>query len=339
MKPSMHIQGIMKGSAASQRTILENLATSSSPVKDPEKLLQDMDVNRLRAVIYRDVEETKQAQFLSLAVVTFISVLMVSKYRDILEPPGKGSKTGSIASTAPSTQTHVSGSSKLEDESEAVNTSIESSSSAVMQETSDDPPTIITRHEATEDVVSEAATMDITDGNKHTGGNVSHARVPAHPLPTHVRGDRVHQDISVLQGSSHFTGHSGSSSGVKPRPEDLDIKPFVNERPLPVPTPSREAMLTQKLELALGSVCPLLREIMIDFAPFLSKTLVGSHGQDLLMEGKAIQTFKNSNSVVELVMLLCSQEWQNSLQKHAGLAFIERPTFHFEMLLLKFSAS
>lgn len=41
------------------------------------------------------------------------------------------------------------------------------------------------------------------------------------------------------------------------------------------------------------------------------------------MEGKGLTTFKNSNSVVELVMLLCSQEWQNSLQKHAGLAFIE----------------
>ena len=100
---------MMKSSAASQRTILENLTAGSSPVKDPEKLLQDMDVNRLRAVIYRDVEETKQAQFLSLAVVYFISVLMVSKYRDILEPPGKTSKAGSIASTAPSTQTHVSG--------------------------------------------------------------------------------------------------------------------------------------------------------------------------------------------------------------------------------------
>lgn len=62
---------------------------------------------------------------------------------------------------------------------------------------------------------------------------------------------------------------------------------------------------------------------MIDFAPFLSKTLIGSHGQELLMEGKGLNTFKNSNSVVELVMLLCSQEWQNSLQKHAGLAFIE----------------
>uniref|UniRef100_A0A1B0D3F3 Uncharacterized protein n=1 Tax=Phlebotomus papatasi TaxID=29031 RepID=A0A1B0D3F3_PHLPP len=72
--------------------IVESLSGSLSPVKDPEKLLQDMDVNRLRAVIYRDVkrmfqEETKQAQFLSLAIVYFISVLMVSKYRDILEPP------------------------------------------------------------------------------------------------------------------------------------------------------------------------------------------------------------------------------------------------------------
>ena len=41
------------GAVSSQRTILENLASSASPVKDPEKLLQDMDVNRLRAVIYR----------------------------------------------------------------------------------------------------------------------------------------------------------------------------------------------------------------------------------------------------------------------------------------------
>ena len=71
-------QGMMKSAAASQRSILENLSAGSSPVKDPEKLLQDMDVNRLRAVIYRDVEETKQAQFLSLAVVYFISVLTVS---------------------------------------------------------------------------------------------------------------------------------------------------------------------------------------------------------------------------------------------------------------------
>jgi len=34
-------------------------------------------------------------------------------------------------------------------------------------------------------------------------------------------------------------------------------------------------------------------------------------------------TLRQSTSVVELVMLLCSQEWQNSLQKFAGLAFVE----------------
>lgn len=34
---------------------MENLGSQNSPVRDPEKLLQDMDVNRLRAVIYRDV--------------------------------------------------------------------------------------------------------------------------------------------------------------------------------------------------------------------------------------------------------------------------------------------
>ena len=43
-------------------------------------------------------EETKQAQFLALAIVYFVSVLMVSKYRDILEPSpppqgGGGSNT------------------------------------------------------------------------------------------------------------------------------------------------------------------------------------------------------------------------------------------------------
>jgi len=59
----------------------------------------------LRAVIYRDVEETKQAQFLSLAIVYFVSVLMVSKYRDILEPPqttgGSSPGPGEINSPEP----------------------------------------------------------------------------------------------------------------------------------------------------------------------------------------------------------------------------------------------
>ena len=42
---------------------MENLSTQSSPVKDPEKLLQDMDVNRLRAVIYRDIVSLEHLSF------------------------------------------------------------------------------------------------------------------------------------------------------------------------------------------------------------------------------------------------------------------------------------
>lgn len=130
------------------------------------------------------------------------------------------------------------------------------------------------------------------------------------------RGEKQHSEISVVRVPENII-----QTTTQVRPDDLPVNNLVEH--IPIPTPSREASLTQKLEMALGSVCPLLREIMVDFAPFLSKTLVGSHGQELLMEGKGLTTFKNSNSVVELVMLLCSQEWQNSLQKHAGLAFIE----------------
>lgn len=43
--------------------------------------------------------------------------------------------------------------------------------------------------------------------------------------------------------------------------------------------------ITTKLERALEKVAPLLREIFVDFAPFLSRTLLGSHGQELLIEG------------------------------------------------------
>ncbi|XP_058444135.1 neurobeachin isoform X3 [Malaya genurostris] len=130
---------------------------------------------------------------------------------------------------------------------------------------------------------------------------------------------KLESDISVVRVPDNYQSSSAVGRG---RPDDLSLKaPFVGQ--IPMALPSREASLTQKLEIALGPVCPLLREIMVDFAPFLSKTLVGSHGQELLMEGKGLTTFKNSHSVVELVMLLCSQEWQNSLQKHAGLAFIE----------------
>ncbi|XP_061393004.1 neurobeachin-like, partial [Musca vetustissima] len=50
-----HLQALIRGAQASPKNIVESITGQLSPVKDPEKLLQDMDVNRLRAVIYRDV--------------------------------------------------------------------------------------------------------------------------------------------------------------------------------------------------------------------------------------------------------------------------------------------
>lgn len=97
------------------------------------------------------------------------------------------------------------------------------------------------------------------------------------------RGEKPQGQISVLSGSPMHNNTGGNSS--IPR-DELNIKSLMSSEGFPLPTPARESNLTQKLEAALGSVCPLLREIMVDFAPFLSKTLLGSHGQELLSEGK-----------------------------------------------------
>jgi len=73
------------------------------------------------------------------------------------------------------------------------------------------------------------------------------------------RGERVKQEISLLSPAQQHSaptqnqneGAEGSASKAA-RPEDLGIKTCVPSKPLPVPTPSREATLTQKLEQALG---------------------------------------------------------------------------------------
>ncbi|XP_053976415.1 neurobeachin isoform X13 [Hylaeus volcanicus] len=530
-----HIQSLIRGAQTSPKNIVDNLAHQLSPVKDPEKLLQDMDVNRLRAVIYRDVEETKQAQFLSLAIVYFISVLMVSKYRDILEPPisqrppspvqtiqtnGAGLRPGSpsdgngggggrplfpqwshhvypqfLPGSHPNAnananvnanhhinqhhhqhplpaarhsnrqppsnyylpnhhsnhynhhpnnhnyhrhhhyhhhnnnnhhhtlQKHIDQPRNLchrnsgvglqgsggimsqagsQDDGEYEVIIVDENNSSILADhdvSSSGPPSTKGGHSGVprprtilEDYTSSEPTLGSStrpeplprniQSNDSSEETVHRSNVTADPSPSdittdnenkhnsseeawtdvnlnedgdsipitnqredprnihnmvHNRGEIQDSEGNVLEQEMLGNAERGEKpsaeisvvrvpdrlvvSSASPRPDELPIKGLVDH--LPVPTPSREASLTQKLEMALGSVCPLLREIMVDFAPFLSKTLVGSHGQELLMEGKGLTTFKNSNSVVELVMLLCSQEWQNSLQKHAGLAFIE----------------
>ncbi|KAK9700943.1 Neurobeachin/BDCP, DUF4704 alpha solenoid region [Popillia japonica] len=357
---SAHLQSFIRGVQASPKNITDNMSSQSSPVKDPEKLLQDMDVNRLRAVIYRDVEETKQAQFLSLAIVYFISVLMVSKYRDILEPPVSMRAPSPVPTIRNSTSSHHSGSpqasraihsqtSQDDGDYDVITAYVMEDNGSVRDHDLHSGPPSIKSIDSIEEInsVHSAETNNIensdimiednkiitgeenwTDINLNEDGdaatkednrniqNRSHTGLMDIEGNIQERGEKQHSEISVVR-----VPDSMIQTPTQIRPDDLPVNNLVEH--ISLPTPSREASLTQKLEMALGSVCPLLREIMIDFAPFLSKTLVGSHGQELLMEGKGLTTFKNSNSVVELVMLLCSQEWQNSLQKHAGLAFIE----------------
>ena len=84
------------------------------------------------------------------------------------------------------------------------------------------------------------------------------------------RGERVKHDIAMLspmqRPSGSETGMSNENSMAlessnKNRPEDLNIKSFVPSKPLPVPTPSRESTLTQKLELALGMLYTLFENV------------------------------------------------------------------------------
>ncbi len=118
----------------------------------------------------------------------------------------------------------------------------------------------------------------------------SHIRINIELVPLHAdldehRGEKPRGEISVVKVAANIVIVDDSSilTSVSPsRAEELPMK----NMSLPASAPVREASLTQKLETALGSVCPLLKEIMVDFAGFLSKTLIGSHGQELLIEGK-----------------------------------------------------
>ncbi|XP_047027781.1 neurobeachin isoform X2 [Helicoverpa zea] len=390
------------------KSVVASLADASSPVKDPERLLQDMDVNRLRAVIYRDVEETKQAQFLSLAIVYFISVLMVSKYRDILEPPahappdaarrphhahehhehngddveyamivvdennstindldspsmketdGKEEGVAKIETTTdelkpstgekakPSDKPDLSPASDKEEPLFKSSLRIKSQLKPKSVDSIEDAGSFHLNSNETTNNDPETSSEIALDDNKHPVSNDEswtdvNLNEDGERGPATITGrtrdheGNIHEDIDKQihmrnsESHHHLTQRhqnrnlQAAQRHLHPDNETLAGLNAMNTS-MTAEGVSREASLTHKLETALGPVCPLLREIMLDFAPFLSKTLVGSHGQELLMEGKGLQTFKSSTSVVELVMLLCSQEWQNSLQKHAGLAFIE----------------
>lgn len=380
-----------------------------SPVRDFDRLLQDMDINRLRAVVFRDIEDSKQAQFLALAVVYFISVLMVSKYRDILEPQNerrsqsfKESGSESVNLSLPdveNTPGAFSPSTVASVEETESTSPARRRDSGIGEETAtglgsnDVPPSLAPPSvSAGPDAISEVlCTLSLevnkSQETKNDGGNeLDNKAAPSVPVSKNVNvkdilrslvntpagGGTVDPaflppaclgalgDLSVEQPvqfrsfdrsviiatkkssvlSSALTANmptnavsvvssvesaqapavGGESPGGRSSSAKLPSVPEVGS----VPQDQVSNMsITERLEHALEKAAPLLREIFVDFAPFLSRTLLGSHGQELLIEGTSLVCMKSSSSVVELVMLLCSQEWQNSIQKNAGLAFIE----------------
>ncbi|XP_074995887.1 neurobeachin [Calonectris borealis] len=455
------LQGVT--ASAATKTPLENVPGNLSPIKDPDRLLQDVDINRLRAVVFRDVDDSKQAQFLALAVVYFISVLMVSKYRDILEPQRETARSGSQAgrnirqeinsptstvvvipsiphpslnhgflaklipeqsfahsfyketptvfpenikdketptpvediqleSSIPHTDSgigdeqmpNILNGTDLETSTgpDAMSELLSTLSSEVKksQESLTESPSEILKPASSISSISQSKGINVKEILKSlVAAPVEIAECGPDPIPyPDPTLKREAQAILPMQfhsfdrsvvvpvkkpppGSLAVTtvGAATAGSGLPPgstpnifaatgaTPKSMinttgavdsgsssssSSSSFVNgatsknlpavQTVAPMPEDSAENMsITAKLERALEKVAPLLREIFVDFAPFLSRTLLGSHGQELLIEG--LVCMKSSTSVVELVMLLCSQEWQNSIQKNAGLAFIE----------------
>uniref|UniRef100_A0A8C8IGF0 Neurobeachin n=1 Tax=Oncorhynchus tshawytscha TaxID=74940 RepID=A0A8C8IGF0_ONCTS len=293
-------------------------------LQDPDRLLQDVDINRLRAVVFRDVvsDDSKQAQFLALAVVYFISVLMVSKYRDILEPQREIGRSSSL-----------SGRSIRHEINSPTSTGVTLCSVPLQIPTPmDDSPLASLPH--TDSGIGEeghgpgglnGAELGLGLGMAGRETDRDRERDLLCTLSSEVRRSRESLfDSPHNPNSASNPGQAppSSISSISQPNKGINVKVLTLFRcqgtdSIPL------SGITTKLERALEKVAPLLREIFVDFAPFLSRTLLGSHGQELLIEGTGLVCMKSSTSVVELVMLLCSQEWQNSIQKNAGLAFIE----------------
>lgn len=65
------------------QTPLENVPGNLSPIKDPDRLLQDVDINRLRAVVFRDVVSVVCCSCFFCKIITYVlkEILIVSKLK------------------------------------------------------------------------------------------------------------------------------------------------------------------------------------------------------------------------------------------------------------------
>ena len=132
--------------------------------------------------------------------------------------------------------------------------------------------------ETTQQEQAEAATAETQEnGDKEVNNEVQEGERPR------VNDDKPIASISVTNQPVKDKDHTTE----RPKLDKLDIHTKIPAALENLPSAVEAGgSLTERLERALGSVAPLLREIFVDFAPFLSKTLIGSHGQELLIGGE-----------------------------------------------------
>uniref|UniRef100_A0A3B3BAU9 Neurobeachin n=1 Tax=Oryzias melastigma TaxID=30732 RepID=A0A3B3BAU9_ORYME len=313
-----------ESSVRSHPSPVDAVTGGMSPIRDLDRLLQDMDINRLRAIVFRDIVDSKQAQFLALAVVYFISVLMVSKYRDILEPhndkrrPQRSQSARSSDSGAVSGGTEVDGSSSLrrydsgigEDHTSAAASEADLSSSGMAH-----GPDAVS--EALSTLSSEVRPALSADSK---GKNVKDILRSLVSTPA----EDVMVDPALLPPT--FLGSVGDvarDSSLQFRSFDRSVVVAPKKMgTVPSPAASKPApAISERLEHALEKAAPLLREIFVDFAPFLSRTLLGSHGQELLIEGTSEWVTLNIDDhlvrVANEAEFILSRQRAEDIHKHA----------------------
>ncbi|PIK48840.1 putative neurobeachin-like, partial [Apostichopus japonicus] len=428
-----HIEILVGENGQRESNIVENLASPLSPVRDIERLLQDMDVHRLRATIYRDVEESKQAQFLALAIVYFISVLMVARYRDVLDsesttsssrrssfrqtplvernqqpkpkeevPENQGTQTDFPSASAlrhrgrggerkwtggregdsrraeeeippqkswimkwiPSQRRRVAASpvptedkddekqdsadGKAEEVKETVDGDQEAGD-AVKDDTQNEEETNEQKDTETASEVKEEGkekeddSKPVADEPSKEDASKSQENEEDEPAPKEATETPKENGVKEEgHGENRETEESSVSNedGVEP-PGTASISSIVLEQQPGQTWPwtgkqgggdqgpsaaqaATSEVPTEQLPQSIypQSIADKSRPGNIGFSTRRNSQRCGCRrGTKCRREG--LITMKSSNSVVELVMMLCSQEWQNSIQKHAGLAFIE----------------
>ncbi|XP_012515469.1 PREDICTED: lipopolysaccharide-responsive and beige-like anchor protein [Propithecus coquereli] len=328
------------------------------PVRDLDRLLQDMDINRLRAVVFRDIVSHKNtpAACSSLTPASVEESESTSSARRKDSGIGEETATGLGNNMDVTPHTAPASVSAGPDAISEVLCTLSLEVNKAQETKSDRGNELDTKAASSVPVSKNVNVKDILRSLVNIpadGVTVDPALLPpaclgalgdlsveqpvqfrsfdrsviiatkkSTVLPSTLTTSIPTNTVSVVSSvdSAQASDVGGESPGSRSSNAKLPSVPAVGSVSQ---DPVSNMSITERLEHALEKAAPLLREIFVDFAPFLSRTLLGSHGQELLIEGTSLVCMKSSNSVVELVMLLCSQEWQNSIQKNAGLAFIE----------------